>query len=106
MPDNKLACIALQDSYYLGVLSSKAHTAWALAAGGKLGVGNDPVYVKTKCFDPFPFPTCTEVYKPRVRDLGESLDAHRKRQQALHPDLTLTGMYNVLEKLRSGTGRN
>ncbi|HAI58983.1 MAG TPA: SAM-dependent methyltransferase, partial [Xanthomonadaceae bacterium] len=34
--------------------------------------------------------------------LGEQLDAHRKRQQAAHPNLTLTGMYNVLEKLRSG----
>jgi hypothetical protein len=29
-------------------------------------------------------------------------DAHRKRQQAQHPDVTTTGMYNVLEKLRSG----
>jgi hypothetical protein len=27
---------------------------------------------------------------------------HRKRQQAAYPDLTLTGMYNVLDKLRSG----
>ncbi len=27
---------------------------------------------------------------------------HRKRQQEAHPGLTLTGMYNVLEKLRSG----
>jgi hypothetical protein len=39
--------------------------------------------------------------KQRIRDLGERLDAHRKRQQALHPDLTLTGLYNVLEKLRT-----
>lgn len=37
-----------------------------------------------------------------TRALGEMLDAHRKRQQALHPELTLTGMYNVLEKLRAG----
>ena len=36
------------------------------------------------------------------RDLGERLDAHRKRQQELHPGLTLTGMYNVLEILRAG----
>jgi len=42
------------------------------------------------------------VVKQRIRDLGERLDAHRKRQQALHPDLTLTGLYNVLEKLRAG----
>jgi len=33
--------------------------------------------------------------------LGEQLDAHRKRQQQLHPDLTITDMYNVLEKLCS-----
>lgn len=29
------------------------------------------------------------------------LDAHRKRQQALRSGLTLTGMYNVLKKLRA-----
>jgi len=34
--------------------------------------------------------------------LAEQLDAHRKRQQAEHADLTMTGMYNVLEKLRAG----
>jgi hypothetical protein len=38
----------------------------------------------------------------RIRALAEELDAHRKQQQAAHPDLTITGMYNVLEKLRSG----
>jgi hypothetical protein len=34
--------------------------------------------------------------------LGEELDVHRKRQRAAHPKLTLTQMYNVLEKLRAG----
>jgi hypothetical protein len=34
--------------------------------------------------------------------LAERIDAHRKRQQAEHASLTLTGMYNVLEKLRAG----
>ena len=33
--------------------------------------------------------------------MGEQLDAHRKVRQALYPELTLTGMYNVLEKLRA-----
>jgi hypothetical protein len=37
-----------------------------------------------------------------ISSLAEQLDTHRKRQQAAHPDLTLTGMYNVLDKLRSG----
>jgi hypothetical protein len=73
-----------------------------LAAGGRLGVGNDPRYNKTACFDPFPFPAATEAQQQTIRELGEALDAHRKRQQAAHPGLTITGMYNVLEKLRSG----
>jgi hypothetical protein len=101
-PDNKLVCIASADSYVTGVLSSKLHVQWALAAGGRLGVGNDPVYVKTTCFECFPFPDASDPQKAKIRELGEQLDAHRKRQQVLHPTLTMTGMYNVLEKLRAG----
>jgi hypothetical protein len=71
-----------------------------------MGVGNDPVYSNTATFLPFPFPVATEPQKQRIRDFGEALDAHRKRQQALHPKLTITGMYNVLEKLRSGEPLN
>lgn len=51
---------------------------------------------------PFPFPVCGEAEKERIRALAEELDAHRKRVQAQHPGLTLTGIYNVLEKLRAG----
>ena len=43
-----------------------------------------------------------EAQKARLRSLGEQLDAHRKAQQKAHPKLTLTAMYNVLEKLRAG----
>ncbi len=72
-----------------------------MAAGGWLGFGNDPTYNKSRCFDPFPFPDPDASTRARLRDLGERLDAHRKRQQAAHPGLTLTQMYNVLEKLRA-----
>jgi len=102
LPDNKLVNVALDDAYFLGALSSRVHVGWTLAAGGRLGVGNDPVYVKTRCFDCFPFPDATEEQRARIRELGERLDAHRKRQQELHPKLTMTDMYNVLETLRSG----
>jgi hypothetical protein len=102
LPDNMLTAIATDDAALLGMLSSQVHVVWALAAGGNLG-GNTPRYNKTRCFEPFPFPALEEgALKQRIRDLGERLDAHRKRQQALHPDLTLTGLYNVLEKLRAG----
>ncbi len=100
LPDNKLVNIALNDPYYLGMLSSRIHITWALASGSRLGVGNDPVYVKSNCFEKFPFPVCDEKQKARIRELGEQLDAHRKRQQAQHARLTITDMYNVLEKLR------
>ena len=102
LPDNKLLNIAISDASALGVLPSRIHVTWALTAGGRLGVGNDPVYVKTKCFDQFPFPICSENQSLAIGDLAEELDAHRKRIQADHPDITLTGMYNVLEKLKSG----
>jgi hypothetical protein len=93
--------IASPDAFHLGVLSSRIHVVYSLAAGGRLGVGNDPRYNKTRCFDPFPFPDCTEKQKERIRALAEELDAHRKRAQATHR-LGLTDIYNVLEKLRAG----
>jgi hypothetical protein len=100
-PDNKLICIALDDAFSLGVLSSRVHVVWALATGSHLGVGNDPVYVKTRCFETFPFPEAAPENKTRIAALAEQLDALRKRVLAEHPDLTLTGLYNVLEKLRA-----
>ncbi|TWB14175.1 type II restriction/modification system DNA methylase subunit YeeA [Nitrospirillum amazonense] len=102
LPDNKLLNVASDDAFILGVLSSRIHVVWALAAGGHLGQGNDPVYVKTRCFDPFPFPDCDHTTRQRIRDVAEQIDRHRWRQKALHPDLTLTGMYNVVEAIRSG----
>ncbi|MFN8349950.1 MAG: type IIL restriction-modification enzyme MmeI [Flavobacteriales bacterium] len=103
VPDHGTIALAVDDAFYLGVLSSNFHIEWALAAGGRLGVGDDPRYNKSRCLDPFPFPACTPVQQEKIRALGEQLDAHRKRQQALHPELTMTGMYNVLEALRAGT---
>ncbi|MCC5790979.1 MAG: hypothetical protein JJT75_15215 [Opitutales bacterium] len=98
--EHGVIAIALPDNFFLGVLSSKIHVTWALAQGGILGP--TPRYNKTRCFETFPFPDCTEAQKARIRELGEALDAHRKDRQAAHPDLTMTGMYNVLEKLHSG----
>jgi len=89
LPDSKLIAFASNDAYNLAVLSSSVHCTWTLKVGSS--------------FNKFPFPALKEgELKQRIRDLGERLDTHRKRQQELHPSLTLTGMYNVLEQLRSG----
>ncbi len=107
IPDNKLIAIALADALHLGILSSSMHTQWALAAGSWLGVGNDPVYVKSRCFETFPFPDqdtgLTPALTQKIGQLAESIDNHRKRVLgAGHKGLTLTGLYNVLEALREG----
>ena len=101
-PDHKLYAVCSSDAYVLGVLSSRLHVAWALAAGGRMGVGNDPVYNNTRCFATYPFPAASDDQMQRVRTIAEELDTHRKRQQEQHPDLGLTAMYNVLAKLRTG----
>ncbi len=100
LPDNMLINVASADAYHLGILSSQVHVTWALAAGGTLE--DRPRYNKTRCFETFPFPDPTPELKARIRSLGEQLDAHRKSRQALYPELTMTGMYNVLEALRAG----
>ena len=104
--DSTTVMFALPDGLHMGILSSNMHVLWSMAAGGRLGVGNDSRYNKSKCFEAYPFPAedtgLTPALIERIRQLAEQLDAHRKTQQAAHPDLTLTGMYNVLEKLRSG----
>lgn len=106
--ESKLVVIADDDAVRLSVLSSSAHEAWSLAAGGWLGAGNDPTYNHSDCFNTFPFPDCKLEQTSRLRELGERLDAHRKARQGEHPGLTLTQMYNVLERLRgidaSGSG--
>ncbi len=136
LPDHKVIAIGIAAAAQVATLSSRCHVTWALAAGGRMGVGNDPTYNKTRCFETFPFPELASpivdvaaenglphrfaarnddvaLAQPlaqqlapklahKLEQLGEQLDAHRKRQQAAHAGLTLTGMYNVLEKLKSG----
>ncbi|PZX18415.1 type II restriction/modification system DNA methylase subunit YeeA [Palleronia aestuarii] len=100
--ESKVVAITIDRAEELAVLSSRQHTVWALAAGGWLGVGNDPTYNHADCFYKFPFPDLTPTQRTILRQLGEELDAHRKERQAQHPKLTLTQMYNTLEKLRAG----
>jgi SAM-dependent methyltransferase len=98
--DDKNVIIASKDSFTLGTVSSRIHLIWAIAVGAKLE--DRPVYPKSRCFDPFPFPAANDLQKQCIRDIAEELDAHRKRVLAEHPKLTLTGLYNVLEELRKG----
>ncbi len=109
-PDQKVRIVATGRAELLAVMSSRVHVQFALSRGGRQGVGNDPVYSHTTCFDPFPFPPAVDpilapgdplhALQERLRELGERLDAFRKDRLAEYPFLTLTGLYNALERLR------
>lgn len=102
IPDAKIVAISLDTSEHLAILSSVVHCLWAEHVGVRMGMGNDLNYNHADCFNKFPFPDLSTQpeLRERLRSLGEKLDAHRKARQAEHPVLTLTGIYNVLEKLR------
>jgi hypothetical protein len=100
LPDDAVITVALSDAHYLGVLSSRIHVAWARSAGGTLE--DRERYNKSRCLDPFPFPDCGECERAAIAAIAEELDALRKERLRLNPDLTLTALYNVLAKLRSG----
>jgi type II restriction/modification system DNA methylase subunit YeeA len=55
-PDHKLQVVTRQDDCTFGVLQSRIHGAWAVAVGSWHGVGNDPRYTISTCFETFPFP--------------------------------------------------
>jgi hypothetical protein len=100
LPEHRLVCIASGDAFLIGVLLSNIHIEWSFRTGGTLE--DRPTYTKSRCFDPFPFPDPTPDQRTAIADLGEELDATRKAALAEHPRLTMTGLYNLVEKLRAG----
>ncbi len=100
LPDQKIRVVASDSLALLAVLTSRVHVAWALVAGSRLGVGNDPVYNNARCFEQFPFPDMALISEGGAPDFARRIVSHRASQQAQHGGLTVTGIYNVLEKLR------
>jgi len=56
LPDSRLFAFARSDDYFLGVLHSAVHELWSLRTCAWHGVGNDPTYNATTCFETFPLP--------------------------------------------------
>lgn len=98
--EHSVVCIALDDAYFLGVLSSSIHVAWSLVAGGTLE--DRPRYQKALCFDPFPFPEPDPETRSLIRDCAERIEQHRTEAMERDDSVTITGMYNVVEALRAG----
>lgn len=107
IPDSRLYVFARDDDYFFGVLHSRAHELWSLATSSRHGVGNDPTYNNTTCFETFPFPwapghepasgLAVEKIAAAARNLVEQRDAWLNPAEVFGVDLkqrTLTNLYN------------
>jgi type II restriction/modification system DNA methylase subunit YeeA len=107
LPDARVVAIARADDYFFGTLQARVHEAWALATSSRHGVGNDPTYNVTTCFDTFPFPWPPgkePADDPRVQAIAAAAkDLVEKRDRWLNPEgmreadlkkRTLTNLYN------------
>ncbi len=108
IPDTRIYVFARDDDYFFGVLQSRIHEIWSLATSSRHGVGNDPTYNNTTCFETFPFPwapgqepkddprvqaisqAANELVEQRVRWLNaDGLNEVEKKKR------TLTNLYNA-----------
>lgn len=108
VPDSRLYAFARDDDYFFGVLHSRIHEIWSLATSSRHGVGNDPTYNNTTCFETFPFPWPPgqePVDDPRVQAIAQAAkELDEKRNNWLNPPglaeaelkkRTLTNLYNA-----------
>ncbi|QGM45063.1 class I SAM-dependent DNA methyltransferase [Methylocystis heyeri] len=56
VPDSRCFALARNDEAFFGILQSGFHEHWSMATGSWHGVGDDPVYNTSTCFETFPFP--------------------------------------------------
>ena len=105
LPDATIIVFARDDDYFLGILQSRIHLAWAAGTGTQLE--DRPRYTPTTCFETFPFPQPTDEQRAAISTAAYELN--RLRENWLHPpDLfggqaldetqqrrrTLTNLYN------------
>jgi len=107
VPDTRVYAFARDDDYFFGVLQSSIHETWSLKSCSWHGVGNDPTYNTSTCFDPFPFPWPPGKEPkddPRVQDIAHAAkELVKNRDTWLNPPgapatelkkRTLTNLYN------------
>lgn len=102
LPDHQLIAFARDDDYFLGVLHSAVHEAWARGHGTQLReVESGFRYTPTTTFETFPFPEPTDEQRQGVAEAAKTLDTLRRGwllpQDLSEADLrgrTLTNLYN------------
>jgi len=108
LPDSRLFAFTRQDDYFFGVLHSRPHEVWSIRTASRHGVGNDPTYNVTTCFETFPHPWPPGQEPPDdprvVAIAAAAADLDRLRRNWLDPagadattlkTRTLTALYNA-----------
>jgi type II restriction/modification system DNA methylase subunit YeeA len=99
LPDSRLAVIARDDDYTMGVLHSRPHEIWSLALGSRFE--SRPCYTPNAAFETFPFPRPSPEQSEAIESAARDLD--RLREGWLNPPgldppalakRTLTNLYN------------
>lgn len=96
LPDQGVVAIASDDAYVLGVLSSRFHRLWALAAGGRMGVRHTPRYNNAVCFTPYPFPDASVALRREVAQIAEAIERHRSAAMLREDSITVMRMYDAI----------
>ncbi|HCF99516.1 MAG TPA: class I SAM-dependent DNA methyltransferase [Chloroflexi bacterium] len=100
-PDSRLFVFARDDDFFFGVLHSRVHEVWSLATSSRHGVGNDPTYNNTTCFETFPFPEPSDEQREPIATAAAELNGLREgwlnppgAAEAELKSRTLTNLYN------------
>ena len=88
-PEHSLIVIPVDSDALCGILSSRLHSVWALATGGRMASGNTPRYNSSLTFDTFPFPeqlapvdTAPSVRPELVEGYGDAQSVHASTSSA------------------------
>lgn len=75
LPDTRVIVLRSNSIVQFGILSSTFHETWTLNTCQFHGVGNDPVYTPSDCFETFPFP---EGLTPNIPSIEYAEDPKAK----------------------------
>lgn len=90
LPDSAVNAIARADDTTFGILHSRFHELWSLRLCTYLGVGNDPRYTPTTCFETFPFPNGLTPRDSAAWGAGARICASHEAPPALRPSCVTT----------------
>ena len=102
IPENLCVAITRADDTTFGILHSRFHELWSLRMCTWLGVGNDPRYTPTTCFETFPFPaglTPADTAHQRTETLENGAvipaDFFESNQPPAHVNIAKAAMTNI-----------